>query len=112
MLGAAAEQLADFFVGRRRVFDLPLDPWGGTPFQRSVWRSLQGIAFGQTRRYADIAMACGRPAAVRAVGAAIGRNPISIVLPCHRVLGSTGALTGYAGGLDRKAALLRLEGTA
>lgn len=112
VLDAATRQLADWFAGERSSFDLPLDPWGGTPFQRGVWLALRSIPHGETRCYADIARACGRPAAVRAVGAAIGRNPLSIVVPCHRVVGSDGALTGYAGGLDRKRALLALERSA
>lgn len=109
VLDATAAQLADYFAGSRRDFDLPLDPWGGTPLQRGVWQVLSSIPPGQTRRYGEIAAACGRPTAVRAVAAAIGRNPISIVVPCHRVIGARGQLTGYAGGLDRKAALLSLE---
>jgi methylated-DNA-[protein]-cysteine S-methyltransferase len=91
------------------AFDLPLDLSGGTPFQQSVWQALLSIAAGQTRRYGELASQIGRPAAVRAVGAAIGRNPLSIVVPCHRVVGADGSLTGYAGGLDRKAALLERE---
>jgi methylated-DNA-[protein]-cysteine S-methyltransferase len=89
-------------------FDLPLDLLG-TPFQRKVWQALLGIACGATLRYGDIAVRVGVPSAARAVGAAVGRNPLSIVVPCHRVLGSGGALTGYAGGLERKVALLELE---
>lgn len=110
VLGAAAAQLSEYFAGRRQRFELPLDPLGGTAFQRTVWQALAALPFGRTCGYADLALACGRPSAVRAVGAAVGRNPLSIVLPCHRVVGAAGALTGYAGGLDRKAALLRLEG--
>lgn len=108
LLHAAARQLADYFAGRAVRFELPLD-LHGTPFQRSVWRALLGIASGGTRSYADIARQVGAPRAVRAVGAAVGKNPLSVIVPCHRVVGSDGALTGYAGGLERKQALLRLE---
>jgi len=101
-------QLGEYFAGARTTFDLPLDPVG-TDFQRRVWRALLTIPYGQTRSYADIARQVGSPAAVRAVGAANGRNPISIVTPCHRVIGSTGQLTGFAGGLETKAYLLKLE---
>ena len=102
-------QLAGYFAGRRTKFDLPLD-FCGTEFQQDVWRALLAIPFGETRTYAQIARQIGRPDAVRAVGAANGKNPISIVAPCHRVIGSNGKLTGFAGGLDAKAYLLRLEG--
>lgn len=105
----AERQLTEYFAGRRTTFALPLDPQG-TPFQRAVWDALRTIPFGQTRSYAEIARQIGRPTAVRAVGAANGRNPLSIVTPCHRVIGTNGRLTGFAGGLDRKAFLLRLEG--
>lgn len=111
-LQMAAQQLQDFLAGTRRHFDLPLDLDGGTPFQRSVWRALLQIPIGATCSYAAIADAIGKPKAVRAVGAAVGRNPVSIVVPCHRVVGSDGTLTGYAGGLPRKAQLLTLEATA
>ncbi|MFD0667108.1 methylated-DNA--[protein]-cysteine S-methyltransferase [Ramlibacter sp. MAHUQ-53] len=107
---AARRQLDDYFAGRRQAFDLPLDLAGGTPFQARVWQALQAIPSGATVRYGDLAARLGVPAAARAVGAAVGRNPVSIVVPCHRVLGVGGALTGYAGGLERKTALLRLEG--
>lgn len=106
----ATRQLADYFAGRRTTFDVPLDLQGGTPFQQSVWRALLAIPRGRTVSYGALSRDVGRPAAVRAVGAAVGRNPLSIVVPCHRVLGSDGSLTGYAGGLDRKTALLQLEG--
>lgn len=109
LLRAAVAQLDDWFSGRRTAFDMPLDLSAGTEFQQQVWRALQGIAAGQTRSYRDLAQAIGRPQAVRAVGTAVGRNPLSIVVPCHRVLGSDGSLTGYAGGLERKRALLRRE---
>jgi methylated-DNA-[protein]-cysteine S-methyltransferase len=109
LLARAAAQIGRYFEGRDAAFDLALD-LVGSPFQRAVWLALLAIPRGRTRTYADIARSVGAPAAVRAVGAAVGRNPLSIVVPCHRVIGSTGSLTGYAGGLDRKAALLRLEG--
>lgn len=108
VLDVAEDQLRDYFAGRRRRFDLPLR-FMGTPFQTSVWSALLTIPYGETRTYADIAEQVGRPAAVRAVGAANGRNPLSIVAPCHRVVGSDGALTGFAGGLEAKAWLLNLE---
>lgn len=109
VLCEAAAQLLDYFAGRRRQFDLPLDLSGGTPFQQAVWQALRAIAPGSTLSYAALAARIGRPLAVRAVGAAVGRNPVCVIVPCHRVLGSAGALTGYAGGLPRKQALLRLE---
>ena len=102
-------QLRDYFGGRRKVFDLPLD-FNGTEFQRKVWAALLTIPYGETRSYAQIASQVGRPDAVRAVGAANGKNPISIIAPCHRVIGSSGKLTGFAGGLETKAFLLALEG--
>jgi methylated-DNA-[protein]-cysteine S-methyltransferase len=110
LLGQAVQQLGEYFDGARRVFELPLLPHG-TEFQRQVWEQLLQVSFGQTTSYRDIARAIGRPRAVRAVGAANGRNPISIVLPCHRVVGSDGGLTGYGGGLWRKEWLLRHEGS-
>jgi methylated-DNA-[protein]-cysteine S-methyltransferase len=110
LLLEAVAQLRDYFAGRRTQFALPLDLQGGTPFQQSVWQALLAIPAGGTASYGDISQQVGRPAAVRAVGAAVGRNPLSIVVPCHRVLGSDGSLTGYAGGLERKSALLELEG--
>jgi methylated-DNA-[protein]-cysteine S-methyltransferase len=109
VLAAAAAQLAEYFAGERTRFDLPLD-FRGTDFQKSVWAALLTIPFGETRSYADIARQLGRPAAVRAVGAANGRNPISIVAPCHRVIGADGSLTGFAGGLAAKRRLLQHEG--
>lgn len=105
----AARQLDEYFAGTRRTFDLPLDP-AGTAFQLAVWEQLRTIPSGTTTTYGDIAARVGKPHASRAVGAAIGRNPIGIIVPCHRVVGSSGALTGYAGGMDRKIALLTLEG--
>jgi methylated-DNA-[protein]-cysteine S-methyltransferase len=109
VLVEAERQLREYFAGRRHSFDLKLD-FVGTPFQRAVWKALLTIPFGQTRSYGQIAQQVGRPSASRAVGAANGRNPVSIVAPCHRVIGSTGALTGFGGGLDVKERLLRLEG--
>jgi methylated-DNA-[protein]-cysteine S-methyltransferase len=105
---AARQQLTEYFAGERREFDLPLK-LNGTEFQMSVLRALQQIPYGETSSYADIAERIGRPTAVRAVGAANGRNPIPIIVPCHRVIGSHGELTGFGGGLDTKEALLRLE---
>lgn len=102
-------QWRDYERGILRQFDLPLDPQG-TAFQQSVWRALLTIPFGNTVTYAALARTAGAVKAVRAVGAAIGRNPISVIVPCHRVLGSDGSLTGYAGGLERKQSLLTLEG--
>ncbi|HEX6706631.1 MAG TPA: methylated-DNA--[protein]-cysteine S-methyltransferase [Albitalea sp.] len=109
LLRAAADQLEAYFAGRATRFDLPLD-LRGTDFQRSVWHALMAIASGGTRSYREIALQVGSARAVRAVGAAVGKNPLSVIVPCHRVVGSSGELTGYAGGLDRKRALLRLEG--
>ena len=108
----AIAQLAEYFAGTRQHFELPLDLQGGTAFQQSVWQALLAIPPGGTTSYGVLSKRIGKPAAVRAVGAAVGRNPVSIVVPCHRVLGADGSLTGYAGGLDRKTALLRLEGAA
>lgn len=110
VLRAAVCQLERYFAGERVHFDLPVDLRHGTAFQQRVWEQLQTIAPGTIRSYGAIARALGNPNAMRAVGAAVGRNPISIIVPCHRVLGSNGALTGFAGGLERKEALLRLEG--
>lgn len=102
-------QLQEYFSGARRHFTVPLD-FAGTEFQCRVWNALLTIPFGETRSYGQIAEQVGSPSAVRAVGAANGRNPVSIIAPCHRVIGSTGKLTGFAGGLDAKAFLLTLEG--
>lgn len=104
-----ARQLREFFAGQRRRFDLPLD-LRGTDFQKRCWQELLKIPYGETRSYAEIARAIGNPAAVRAVGLANGKNPIAIIVPCHRVIGSDGSLTGYGGGLDAKRQLLELEG--
>lgn len=101
-------QLTEYFAGKRKSFTMKLD-FNGTDFQKSVWQALLKIPFGQTRSYGEIAKSVGNPKAVRAVGAANGKNPISIIAPCHRVIGSTGKLTGFAGGLDVKAQLLELE---
>jgi methylated-DNA-[protein]-cysteine S-methyltransferase len=101
-------QLSEYFVGKRTCFDLPLD-FNGTEFQKKVWQALREIPFGTTKRYLDLARAIGSPTASRAVGAANGKNPLSIVVPCHRVVGTDGTLTGFAGGLETKAALLALE---
>ncbi|MCF7221243.1 methylated-DNA--[protein]-cysteine S-methyltransferase [Marilutibacter chinensis] len=109
LLDAVAAQLDGYFAGQRTVFDLPLAP-EGTAFQRSVWLELARIPYGSTVSYAQMASRVGRPAAVRAVGAANGRNPLPIVLPCHRVIGADGSLTGFGGGLPTKQFLLELEG--
>jgi methylated-DNA-[protein]-cysteine S-methyltransferase len=107
-LDQARKQLDQYFSGRRKVFDLPLAP-SGTPFQMRVWVELLKIPFGETTSYGAIADALNNPNAVRAVGGAVGRNPISIIVPCHRVIGASGKLTGFAGGLPRKERLLGLE---
>ena len=109
VLRLARAQLQQYFASGRRAFDIPLDLASGTVFQQSVWQSLLGIAPGTTCSYGTISQRIGKPKAVRAVGAAIGRNPLSILVPCHRVVGANGALTGYAGGIDRKITLLQLE---
>jgi methylated-DNA-[protein]-cysteine S-methyltransferase len=108
VLAQARRELGEYFAGRRTQFDVRLAP-AGTPFQRSVWRALLEVPFGSTSTYGAIAQSIGRPSAVRAVGAAVGANPIGIVVPCHRIIGRDGTLTGYAGGLERKARLLSLE---
>ena len=109
VLVEAERQLNEYFERKRTTFSIGLD-FHGTPFQKKVWRALLEIPFGQTRTYGDVAAAVGEPRAFRAVGAANGRNPVSIIAPCHRVVGATGRLTGFAGGLEAKAFLLRLEG--
>ncbi len=109
VLRQAQAQLAEYFAGQRRDFDLPLAPQG-TEFQREVWWELANIPFGGTISYAELALRVGRPTATRAVGAANGRNPLPIVLPCHRVIGADGSLTGFGGGLPTKQFLLQLEG--
>lgn len=107
--GAVMRQLGEYLEGRRRAFDLELAP-EGSPFQHEVWRALGEIPFGETRTYGELADALGRPGAARAVGRANATNPIAVVVPCHRVIGTDRTLTGYAGGLPRKRALLELEG--
>ncbi|MFZ7096955.1 methylated-DNA--[protein]-cysteine S-methyltransferase [Luteimonas dalianensis] len=109
LLERARRQLGEYFAGKRRSFNLPLAPQG-TPFQRQVWQTLAGIGYGETLSYGQLAARVGRPTASRAVGAANGRNPLPIVLPCHRVIGADGSLTGFGGGLPTKRFLLRLEG--
>jgi methylated-DNA-[protein]-cysteine S-methyltransferase len=104
-------QLSEYFAGKRMSFDLPLEP-DGTAFQKKVWQALREIPFGRTKSYLDLAKTVGSPRASRAVGAANGKNPLSIIVPCHRVVGADGALTGFAGGLEIKAALLALEAGA
>jgi methylated-DNA-[protein]-cysteine S-methyltransferase len=112
VLQEVIRQLGEYFAGRRTEFVVPLDLAYGTAFQQSVWQALLTIPQGGTASYSEVSARIGKPAAVRAVGAAIGRNPVSIIVPCHRVMGAGGALTGYAGGLERKSALLRLEGVS
>ncbi len=107
-LRAAAQQLGEYFSGKRRRFELPL-ALHGTDFQRRVWNALTQIPFGETRSYSQLARHIGNPAACRAVGLANGRNPIAVIVPCHRVIGANGSLTGFGGGLPRKAWLLRHE---
>lgn len=109
LLREAERQLREYFAGKRRSFDLPLAP-KGTPFQREVWQALASIPYGSTSSYGELAARVGRPSASRAVGAANGRNPLPIVLPCHRVIGADGSLTGFGGGLPTKQFLLKLEG--
>jgi methylated-DNA-[protein]-cysteine S-methyltransferase len=111
VLAEAARQLAEYFERRRRAFTIPL-AFAGTDFQRAVWRALLTIPYGETRTYGEIARQIGAPTAMRAVGAANGRNPIAIIAPCHRVIGASGALTGFAGGLAAKRTLLDLEAGA
>jgi methylated-DNA-[protein]-cysteine S-methyltransferase len=111
ILQQAAGQLTDYFAGSRTEFTLPLQP-KGTEFQQKVWKALSMIPWGETWSYLDLAKAIGSPSSSRAVGAANGRNPISIIIPCHRVIGSSGTLTGYAGGVEKKEWLLHHEGFA
>ena len=110
LLREAAGQIEAYFSGVLKVFDLPLDLSAGTDFQRTVWQALLALPRGQTCTYGELSKHIGRPSAVRATGGAIGRNPLSVIVPCHRVIGQGGALTGYAGGLVRKRVLLQLEG--
>jgi methylated-DNA-[protein]-cysteine S-methyltransferase len=112
VLAAAAEQLRAWFAGERTTFDLPLRPDRGTAFERAVWAELLRIPYGETASYGEIAAGVGRPGKARAVGRANGRNPIAIICPCHRVIGSDGSLVGYGGGLDKKRTLLNLEAGA
>ena len=107
----AKRELAEYFGGRRRRFSVKLAPHG-TPFQRAVWKAIAKVAFGKTIAYAELARRAGRPRSARAAGAATGRNPIGVIVPCHRIVGSNGSLTGYAGGLAKKRALLALEARA
>lgn len=107
----AKEQLDQYFSGKRKIFDLPL-AMTGTTFQQKVWTAVNTIPFGQTTSYMKLSIAIGNPAAIRAVAAAIGANPVLVLIPCHRIIGTNGQLTGYAGGLDRKEKLLMLEGRA
>jgi methylated-DNA-[protein]-cysteine S-methyltransferase len=109
LLAEVEQQLADYWRGRRREFEVPLDLLG-TPFQRSVWAALLGVPLGATLTYRSVAERLGSITATRAVGSAVGRNPVSVIVPCHRIIGTSGSLTGYAGGLERKVALLQLEG--
>jgi methylated-DNA-[protein]-cysteine S-methyltransferase len=109
VLRLACDELQQYFAAERQTFDVPLDLGSGTEFQQRVWQALLDIAPGATTSYGAISEGMGQPRAVRAVGGAVGRNPISIIVPCHRVVGRNGALTGYAGGLGRKVALLQLE---
>lgn len=107
-LRQAKQELSEYFGGERKRFETALAP-EGTPFQRSVWKAISTVGFGETITYSELARRAGFPGSARAAGAATGRNPISIIVPCHRIVGSNGSLTGYAGGLDRKRALLALE---
>ena len=111
IIATTRAQLADYFAGARRSFDLPLVP-RGTDFQRRVWQLLREIPYGQTISYAELARRAGNPKAMRAVGAANGRNPLPVVVPCHRVIGADGSLTGFGGGIERKRWLLEREGYA
>ena len=108
-LKRARRELGEYFAGRRTRFDVPLDPQG-TAFQRKVWNAIGKVAYGRTLSYGELAKRAGQAGSARAAGAATGRNPIGIIVPCHRIVGSNGSLTGYAGGLNRKRALLALEG--
>ena len=107
-LTQAKRELAEYFAGKRSRFEVPLAP-EGTPFQRAVWKAIRTVGFGETISYGELARRAGCPGSARAAGAATGRNPIGIIVPCHRIVGSNGSLTGYAGGLEKKRALLALE---
>ena len=108
VLNQAKAELAEYFAGKRERFEIPI-ALEGTTFQKSVWDAISGVRFGETITYGELALRAGSPAGVRAAGAATGRNPLTIIVPCHRIVGTDGSLTGYAGGLDRKTALLALE---
>ena len=108
VLRRAAAELGEYLAGERVAFDVPLAP-AGTPFQRAVWTCIAKVPFGETIAYRELAARAGRPEAIRAAGAATGRNPLSVFIPCHRIVGADGALTGYAGGIERKRALLGIE---
>ena len=105
----AKRELAEYFAGRRKRFDVALDPQGSV-FQRSIWKAIAKVGFGKTLTYGELAQRAGHPGSARAAGTATGRNPLSVIVPCHRIMGANGSLTGYAGGLHRKRALLALEG--
>jgi len=107
----AKRELKEYFAGKRKRFDVALAP-DGTPFQRAVWKAISTVGFGKTISYGELARRAGHPGSARAAGAATGRNPLGIIVPCHRIMGANGSLTGYAGGLDRKRALLALEGVS
>jgi methylated-DNA-[protein]-cysteine S-methyltransferase len=109
LLAEAARELQAYFEGRLTAFSVPLN-WRGTPFQKTVWRALMDIPYGETVSYGEIAKAIGRPKSARPVGGAVGRNPLPIIVPCHRVIGSDQSLTGFTGGIDIKVALLKQEG--
>lgn len=111
LLQRTAQQLAAYFEKHNTPFDVPLDLSSGTPFQQAIWRALLKIPVGQTSTYGALSACIGQPGAARAAGGAVGRNPFSVIIPCHRIIGAGGALTGYAGGLERKVALLKLEST-
>ena len=110
-LAETRRELDEYFSGKRRKFDVPLAA-EGTPFQRAVWKAIAGVRFGETISYAELARRAGRPGSARAAGSATGRNPIGIIVPCHRIVGADGSLTGYAGGIDKKVTLLALEAKA
>lgn len=111
LLRQAKRELAEYFSGRRKRFEIALAP-EGTPFQRAVWKAISTVDFGRTITYGELARRAGAPGSARAAGAATGRNPIGIIVPCHRIVGANGSLTGYAGGLEKKRALLALEGAS
>ncbi|MGH8737273.1 MAG: methylated-DNA--[protein]-cysteine S-methyltransferase [Burkholderiales bacterium] len=110
-LAETRRELDEYFAGKRRKFDVLLAA-EGTPFQRAVWKAIAGVRFGETISYAELARRAGRPGSARAAGSATGRNPIGIIVPCHRIVGADGSLTGYAGGIDKKVTLLALEAKA